>query len=140
MIQKENPHRSGENVGDYMNIELTKNADALMCIIYANYLIDKKNGKLEDDARYIGGSDEVAVYTKNGLTSDETNSCLKELSRNGLIDAETADGIVVFSELSDVGISFMERRGIDKIRRILSKVSEWSVAVSGLIAAIAALK
>jgi len=123
-----------------MSIELTKNADALMCIIYAKYLVDKQNGKLEDDAKYIGGTGEVAAYTQNGLTADETNACLKELSRNGLIDAETADGIVVFSELSDVGISFMERRGIDKIRRILSKVSEWSVVVSGLIAAIAAPK
>ena len=140
MIQKENPHRSGKKVGDYISIELTKNADALMCIIYAKYLVDKQNGKLEDDARYIGGSGEVAVYTQNGLTADETDTCLCELSRNGLIKATTANGIVVFSELLDPGISFMERRGIDKIRRILSKVSEWSVAVSGLIAAIAALK
>ena len=123
-----------------MDIELTKNADALMCIIYAKYLVDKKSGKLEDDARYIGGSSEVAVYTQNGLTSDETDACLRELSRNGLIEAQTASGIVVFSKLLDPGISFMERRGINKIRRILGKVSEWSVAVSGLIAAIAALK
>jgi len=123
-----------------MNIELTKNADALMCIIYAKYLIDKKNGKLEDDAKYIGGSGEVAAYTQNGLTSDETDACLRELSRNGLIGAETANGIVVFSELLDTGIYFMEHRSIDKISRILSKVSEWSVAISGLIASIAALK
>lgn len=123
-----------------MEIVLTKNADALMCVIYAKYLVDKKNGKLEDDARYIGGTDEVAVYTQNGLTADETDACLRELSRNGLIKAETASGVVVFSELLDVGISFMERRGIDKTLRILSKVSEWSVAISGLIAAIAALK
>lgn len=48
-----------------MNIELTKDAEALLCVLYAEYLKRLKSGK--QNPKDFSGTDEAAEYTKKQI-------------------------------------------------------------------------
>lgn len=120
-----------------MDYNLTKSAEAMLCILYSEYLKRMKNG--ESDPKSFSGTDDVALYTKNKLTFEQTNECLESLARKGLICNDISScGIMVYAAISDDAIAYMESKGQKAISEIFRSVLDWSPAIAECAACIAA--
>lgn len=95
-----------------MEIELTKDADKLFCLIYKRYLEDIKSGKSKSSAKQTGSSKEILErHFKNlELSFEDVDETCRELSRSGFLHCIYADDVVYHSEITDKGIIYMEQR------------------------------
>ncbi len=105
-------------------MQLTSDADRLICILYKAYLDSRDRGFSKADARCFGSSEKIhEAHFPDWLYEDVDETC-RELSRNGLLNCFWADGIAYSVELSDSGICYMENRfknGIVGLTDFISK-------------------
>lgn len=95
-----------------MEIELTKDADKLFCLIYKGYLEDVKSGISKSNAKITWSSKDIfnRHSDKLKLTFEDVDETCRELSRKGLLKCDYADDVVYHSEITDKGIIYMEQR------------------------------
>lgn len=90
--------------------ELTKDADAMICVLYKNYLQRRKSGVTKCDAKFLGGSTEIHTDLMPKWSFEDVDETCRELSRAGFLDCLFADNITYLAYLTDDAIIYMENR------------------------------
>ena len=91
-------------------MELTKDAQKLICKLYRNYLEKRKNGISKNQARSFGSSHNIHETLCPELLFEDVDDTCRELSRAGFITCLWADNIADHVFLSDSCIAYMENR------------------------------
>ena len=105
-----------------MEIELTKDAEYLIKVLYARYLDQRQYGKSKFDSAYFGSSENIYNTFFDEWPLDDLDSTLRELGRNGLVKNLYADDSVEKCMLTTDGIIYMEKRFGRKLQDILNLI------------------
>ena len=70
------------------DIQLSKDADYLICLIYKHYLELRDNGISKSDAKILGNSQEVNQNIIPEWSLEDTDDTCRELIKNDLLDKE----------------------------------------------------
>lgn len=100
-------------------IKLTKDADALVCVLYKTYLQRRKDGKTKREARDMGSSATVHEQLLPKWQFEDVDDTCRELSCKGLIDCLYADDVAWEVSLSDDGICYMQKRFVNGLASVL---------------------
>ena len=93
------------------DIQLSKDADYLICLIYKHYLELRDNGISKSDAKILGNSQEVNQNIIPEWSLEDTDDTCRELIKNDLLDNRIyMDNYCGYMNLSDNGIVYMENR------------------------------
>lgn len=93
-----------------MNIQLTKDSDALISVLYKEYCNKRENGVSKGIAKQFGSSAEIHKSLIPKWNADDVDETCKELSRARLLECFYADNVAQHVWLSDQGIIYMENR------------------------------
>lgn len=101
-------------------IRLSNDADALICVLYKEYLHRRKSGISKRNAKSFGGSDFIQEnFMQKWMLEDVTEICF-ELSDCGFLSCLKGENRVLESELTDNAIIYMENRFKDGISAFFS--------------------
>lgn len=107
------------------NIQLSKDADYLICLIYKRYIEMRDNGISKSDAKTIGDSHDAHENIVPEWSFEDTDDTCRELINKGLLDNRIyVDDICGYMSLSDDGIVYMENRfknGLKEITDFIAK-------------------
>lgn len=101
-------------------IRLTKDADALICVLYKEYLERRRSGTPREHAKYFGSSKSIHENLMSKWSFEDVDKTCRELAEANLLECFCADNTVSESVVSDLGISYMENRFGRKFYDILS--------------------
>lgn len=101
------------------DIRLSRDADALICVLYKEFIRRRKSGESKQRARNMGGSPEIHRDLLPKWSFEDVDETCRELSRAGLINCSWADDIAFLVFLSDAGIVYMENRFKDGLASVL---------------------
>ena len=107
-----------------MDIELTKDSELLLCILYGKYVSLTSAGVPKTRAKCFGSSIEIQRDLIPEWTFPNTDETCRELSRAGMISVFYADNIAYSVSLSDKGIIYMENRFNKKVSEILDRIEQ----------------
>jgi len=114
-----------------MDIQLTQDAEYVLCILYDAYRQRRKNGEFAEDAKTFGGSEEIQSEYIPNLPTNDIDEVARELSRKGMLDALFADDELAESILSDDGIAYMERQFGNKVDKITQRIATLRTIIFG---------
>lgn len=100
--------------------KLTREADALICVLYREYLQRRKSGVSKADAKFFAGSEYIHEKLMAKWSFEDVDETCRELSRAGLLNCRYADNVTYMAIISDAGIIYMENRFADGLSSILS--------------------
>ena len=107
------------------DIQLSKDADYLICLIYKRYIEMRNNGISKSDAKTIGDSHDAHENIVPEWSFEDTDDTCRELINKGLLDNRIyVDDICGYMSLSDDGIVYMENRLGNKISKIIDYISK----------------
>lgn len=95
--------------------ELPTYADRLACLLYKSYLGKIEIGISTEDAKYVGGSDDIQQAFYPNESVDDVDEMCRVLDRDRYVDADYADDMAYAIWLSDDAIVYMENRFKDGI-------------------------
>ena len=101
-------------------MELTKDADKMICVIYKSFLQSRKNGHSKAEARRFSESALKSFSTFESWHPQDINDTLLEIGRKGLVKIYIGGDF----ELTDSGIIYMENRfknGLLEVTDFISK-------------------
>lgn len=101
-------------------MELTKDADKMICVIYKSFLQARKNGCAKADARRFNKSALKGFPAFETWNPRDISDTLLEIGRKGLVKIYIGGDF----ELSDSGIIYMENRfknGLLEVTDFISK-------------------
>lgn len=104
-------------------IKLSKDADALICLIYKYYLELHDNGVSKSKAKYLGSSKDIHLKIIPEWSFEDVDDTCKELHSNNLLSVFYADNICYDVFLTDTGIVYMENRFHNKLDKLLNYIS-----------------
>lgn len=110
-----------------MDIELTKEADALLCVLYKAYLEKRENGLSKVQAKSFGSSLDIQESLTTRMNPEDTDETCWELHRSGMVNCYRADCIAYTVQLNDEGIIYMENRfknGLNEVLNYLAKIKD----------------
>lgn len=113
-------------------MQLTKDSDALICVIYKAYLEKRKNNISKDQAKFCGGSDAIHRNLMPQWSFEDVDETCKELHRKGLLDVHYAGNTCYDVNLSDDAIIYMENRFVNGLNSVLDYVHKIKSIVSPL--------
>ena len=102
-------------------MDLTKDADKMICCIYKTFLQRRKNGNSKSFARQF---EENYFSTDKFLSSwhnDDLNDTLLEIARAGFVKIYIGGNF----ELTDQGIIYMENRFINGLKEVSDFVTKF---------------
>ncbi len=102
-----------------MPINLTKDADELICVLYKSYLERRKDGLSKSNAKKFGGYAEIQSKLMPKHSAEDVNETCCELSRAKMVDCFFADDVVQHLWLTDASVIYMESRFKDRIDSVL---------------------
>jgi hypothetical protein len=108
-----------------MDIRLTKDSDALICLLFKQYCQKRKDGVPKVDAKDFGSSRDIHQTIAPKWSFEDVDETCWELDRAGLLECFKADMIAYYVHLSDTGIIYMENRfknGLKDILEYLEKI------------------
>ena len=109
-------------------MNLTKDADKLICLLYKDYLQKRKAGSPKSQASYFDSSHNIHEKLCPDLLFEDVDDTCRELSRAGMIHCLWADNIAFSVTLSDEAIIYMENRfkdGLTEILDFIEKIKPW---------------
>ena len=100
---------------------LTKDSDAVICVMYKAYLENRERGISKADAKQFGEAEDLHISHFPNLSIEDLNETILELKRAGLVDCEIwiADNDVGDIAIKDAGIIYMENRFKNGIKGVL---------------------
>lgn len=101
------------------DIRLSRDADALICVLYKEFKQRRKSGEPKQKARNMGGSPVIHKNLLPKWSFEDVDETCRELSRAGLVNCSWADNIAYRVILSDAGIVYMENRFKDGLASVL---------------------
>lgn len=105
-------------------IRLTKEADALICVLYREYLQRRKAGVAKSDAKCFSGASYIHSQLMPKWSFEDIDETCRELSRAGMLNCMYADNVTYFAAISDAGIIYMENRFADGIASVFSHLEK----------------
>lgn len=105
------------------DIKLSKDADALICLIYKYYLTARDNGISKTQAKHLGSSEDVKSKIIPEWSLDDVDETCKELHKANMLSVLYASNICYDIDLNDDAIIYMENRFPDKVKGILNYIS-----------------
>lgn len=106
------------------DIKISKDADALICLIYKYYLELRGTGISKSKAKSLGSSENINQNIIPEWSFDNVEEACKELYRNALLDISYYENICAIVNLSDNGIVYMENRFADKLKSLLDYIDK----------------
>ncbi len=107
-----------------MEIQLTKDSEALICLLYKNYLESRNNGDSRESAKQFGNIPDIqSNFVPNWLEEDVLDCCF-ELGTAKLISYIPADNTAMYIELTNAGIIYMEGRFENKVNYVLDYINK----------------
>lgn len=108
-----------------MEIQLTKDADKLICLIYKDYLNRRDKGKDKSSAKAYPERSDWPKSLTDSFTEADVRDTLRELKSAGLVRSYLYGGFA----LTDKAIVYMETRFPNGISQVL----EWMGKFKGAI-------
>ncbi len=105
-----------------MNKELTREADALICLIYNAYMQKRKQGVSKGNAKMIGGSAVIRNELMTKWSLEDVDETCRELGRSEFLDCVYSDDVVSESALTDSAIKYMENRFKNNAEEVLKHI------------------
>lgn len=102
------------------NPELTQDAQRLAVLIYKQYKNKIDNGRSKQDAKNVGGLEELHSSLQIKYSEDDTLDLVRELSRNEYLDVMWADNTAVFIDIEPKLIIFGENKLANDIDDVLT--------------------
>ena len=112
-----------------MEYKLTNDADALICVLYKEYLQRRKHSINKAEAQTFRSSESIHKSHMSKWSYEDVDETCKELSREGLLNCGYADNVVLSSQLSDSAIVYMENR----FKKGLSEILDYIDKIAGII-------
>ncbi|OAB35673.1 hypothetical protein PMSD_11715 [Paenibacillus macquariensis subsp. defensor] len=112
-----------------MNARLTKEADALLCLLYKDYLDKRQDGVPKSQAKFLGGSTDIQERLVTKLSLQDTDETCWELHRSNMLYCQSGNNVACLIQLTDDGIIFMENRFKDGLTSVLDHLGK----IKGLI-------
>lgn len=106
-----------------MDVKLTKDTDALICLIYKYYLGIRDNGIPKSEAKILGSSEDINNNIIPDWSFDDVDDTCRELHRVDLLSIEYADDVCYEVVLTDEGIAYMENRFSNKLDKLVNYIS-----------------
>lgn len=106
-----------------MDIDLTQNAEYLLCVLYKAYVERSESDEFADIAAYFGGSEDIQQDYITNWSTGKIDNAAWELSRKGLLATQSGDDTVCQSALTDDGIAYMEHRFGRKLDTLLQRLA-----------------
>lgn len=100
-------------------MRLTKESDALLCLLYKEFLEIIKSGTPRKEAKELGGSEDIQRDHAPKWSPEDVDELCRELHRFGMLDVFYAGDIAYVVRFSDAGIVYMENRFKDGLLEIL---------------------
>jgi len=115
-----------------VEIQLTKDAEFLLCIMYEAYKARRKNGMSSFDAKTFGSSEDIREDCIPEWSTDDIDDAARALQENGLLCALFVDGGELGeSLLSDDGIAYMENRFTNRLDKLVLRIATLRSAILG---------
>lgn len=105
-------------------IQLTKESDYLICILYKTYLQSRKSGNSKYKARFFGSSHDIHNKLLSKWMVEDVDETCRELARAGVVECLYADDIAYEVVLNDAGIIYMEERFKNNIKSVLDYLAK----------------
>lgn len=102
-----------------MDVRLSRDADALICLLYKNFLDKRGQGVSKGKAMMFGSSEDIHRNLTPKLSLQDTGSTCLELHKAELLNCFSADSVAYFVQLTDNGIVYMENRFKDGLKSVL---------------------
>lgn len=107
------------------NVELTKDADKLICVLYHEYLNSRSTGISKETARYFGSSEDIQRRFFVGQSEDDITRECWGLHTKGILNCSRGDDLANNVYLTNDGIKYMESRfprGVQEVIKYLSSI------------------
>lgn len=114
-----------------MNIELTNDADYLLCVLYDAYRQRRKQGMPAFDAKLFGGSPEIQEDCIQNWPTHDIDNAASELEYEGLLDCLFEADELIQSFLTNEAIAYMERRFKHNFDQLLHYIAELRTILLG---------
>ena len=108
-----------------MEIQLTKDADKLICLIYNDYLNKREAGMSKSSAKAYAERADLPKSLTEHFSLGDVRDTLRELKSTGLVRSYSYSGFA----LSDNGIVYMEKR----FPRGISQVLDWLAKIKSAV-------
>lgn len=108
-----------------MEIDLTKDADMLICLIYKDYLNKREAGMSKSSAKAYSSRSDFPESLTDHFSISDIRDTLRELKAAGLIRSYSYSGFA----LSDKAIVYMENR----FPRGVSQVLDWFAKIKSAV-------
>lgn len=106
-------------------MELSKDAQKLIHLMYKNYLEKRHSGLPKSDATVFGSSQDIHDNLLPDWIIEDINETCRELDSADMLDCFYADGDVYYSHLSDSCIVYMENRFKKGMKDLLSFIAQF---------------
>lgn len=106
-----------------MDIQISVEADLLLCHIYDEYL-KKRNNKVPKATAKFFGSSEVLIPLVPFMIFEDIDDTCRELGKAGFLFIQYADNICYHISLTDAGIVYMENRFGNQVSTLLDWISK----------------
>ena len=108
-----------------MGIQLTKDADKLICLIYKDFLTRRKNGVSKGAARDFPEPSQLPAAFLSELSVEDISETLLELKKAGFVK------VFIYGDfqLEDSGIIYMEQRFPNGISQVLDWMGKVKSAI-----------
>lgn len=106
-------------------IQLSRDADALICVLYREYLNRRKSGVSKSSAKSFGEAKTIHDNFMPKWSVDDVNETCLELCRADLLSCFCANNIVSESTLTDEAIIYMENRFKDGLSALLKYLEKF---------------
>lgn len=120
------------NISIRSEVELTSEADYLICSLYKYYLELRSAGNSRERAKSFGSSEQIAAWIPE-LSFDDIEDVCRELNRAGLLIVRYADNICYEVYLSNDGIIYMENRFKNKLESVIEHLKTLKSIFSPLV-------
>ena len=105
-------------------LQLSKDADALICVLYKEYLQRRKQEIPKTEAVLFAGSDDIQKQFMTKWSVEDVDETCRELDDVGLLSCFVADDIVCETTLVKDGIMYMENRFSTEIENVFSYIEK----------------
>ena len=107
-----------------MDVELTRESDKLLAMLYKLYLDRRAAGESRSDSKYFGSSDDILTNLLICESRDDIDDWCRELSCKRYLDCLFSDDTISEAWLTDNAIIYLENRfknGVLAVADFLSK-------------------
>ena len=112
-----------------MSVELSRESDALVCVLYREYLNRRANGVPISRAAYFRDGSSIRENFLPAWNEDDVTDVCWWLCGQGLLSVQPGDDQANDVELTEQGIIYMERRFSRKVEQVASHLEKLAALI-----------